>query len=59
MVANAAINEVHATVEIFSSVVISSPVVSRFYSSPVISVGGKSISSINPEIFVGGTKAIA
>jgi hypothetical protein len=59
MTAGAVINEVCTTVEVFNSVVILSPVVSRFYSSPVISVGGKSISSVNPEILAGGTRAIA
>lgn len=57
MTAGAVINETYTTVENFSSVVVQSPVVSRFRSSPVISVGGKSISSINPEFLVGGIKA--
>ena len=59
MTAGAVINEVHITVETPSSVVIMSPVVSRFYSSPVISVGGKSISSINPDFKVRRLEAIA
>ena len=59
MAAQAVINEVYTTVEVFNSVVILSPVVSRFYSSPVISIGGNSISSINPEVLVGGNRATA
>jgi hypothetical protein len=38
-------------------VVILSPVVSHFSLAPVISVGGKSISSINPESFRIGVRA--
>jgi hypothetical protein len=38
-------------------VVISSPVVSRFSLAPVISVGGQSISAINPESFRIGVRA--
>lgn len=58
MVAGATINEIKLTVDAFS-VVISAPVVSRFTLAPVISVGGHSISSINPQIFLGGIRAIA
>lgn len=59
MTAGAVINESRTTVEVVSNTVICAPVVSRFYSTPVISVGGKSISSINPEFFKGGIKATA
>jgi hypothetical protein len=38
-------------------VVISSPVISRFSLAPVISVGGTSISSVNPESFRIGVRA--
>ena len=47
------------TVEIISNIVIASPVVSCFSLAPVISVGGNSISSINPEYFRIGEKALA
>jgi hypothetical protein len=56
MGAQSSINEVKTTVDNIS-VVISSPVVSRFSLAPVISVGGHSISSINPEILVRRLKA--
>lgn len=59
MGAQASINEVKTTVEVISNVVISSPVVSRFTLAPVISIGGHSISSINPELLVRRLKAIA
>jgi len=58
MGAQSSINEVKTTVDNIS-VVISSPVVSRFSLAPVISVGGHSISSINPEVLVRRLKAIA
>ncbi len=58
MGAQSSINEVKTTVDNIS-VVISSPVVSRFSLAPVISVGGHSISSINPEILFRRLKAIA
>lgn len=57
MLAGASINEVQTTVEAF--VIIVAPVVSRFYSSPVLSVGGTSISSIQPETLLRREKAIA
>jgi len=41
------------------SVEIISPVVVNFALAPVISVGGNSISAVNPEIFVGGELAVA
>jgi hypothetical protein len=41
------------------SVEIVSPVVVSFSLAPVISVGGNSISAVNPEIFVGGQLAVA
>ena len=56
-VAKAIVNEIKTIVEIV--VKTSSPVVSRFYSCPVISIGGTSISSINPEFSIGGVKAAA
>lgn len=57
MLAGASINEVQTTVEAFVTIV--APVVSRFYSSPVISIGGTSISSIQPETLLRREKAIA
>lgn len=48
LTASAVLVESRPTVETFD-VVILSPVVSRFTLAPVISVGGNSISSINPE----------
>lgn len=59
LVAAATIVESKLTVETFSDVVILSPVVSRFTLAPVISVGGNSISSINPEFFKTGVMAVA
>lgn len=59
LVAAATLVESRAIVEIISDCVIVSPVVSRFSFTPVISVGGNSISSINPEILKRRTKAIA
>ena len=47
------------TVETVHDVVIMSPVVSRFSLAPVISVGGHSISTITPENFRIGAKAVA
>lgn len=58
MTAGAVMKEIKLTVDAFS-VVISAPVVSRFSLAPVISVGGNSISSINPQIFKLGVKATA
>lgn len=48
LMAKAILVESRLAVEAFD-VVIMSPVVSRFTLAPVISVGGNSISSINPE----------
>ncbi len=59
MTANAVILEVETTVELISDIQIIAPVVSRFYSCPVISVGGTSISSITPDTLELGDKAIA
>jgi hypothetical protein len=59
MTAGAVMNESKITVELISGVVISAPVISRFSLTPVISVGGNSISSINPEFTRGGIKATA
>ena len=59
LTAGAVILESIAVVETFSDVVILSPIVSRFTLAPVISVGGNSISSINPENFKVGVKATA
>ena len=57
--AGAAIMESKTIVEIISDCVIFSPVVSRFSLAPVISVGGHSISSINPQFLKETTKAVA
>lgn len=46
-------------VETCLDVVIMSPIVSRFSLAPVISVGGNSISAINPEFFKKETMAVA
>jgi hypothetical protein len=59
MTAGAVMNESKTTVMVVSDIVICAPVVSRFSLTPVISVGGKSISSINPEFSKGGIKATA
>lgn len=50
-----------ATVETVKvhSVEIIAPVVTRFSLTPVISVGGNSISAVNPEVKVGGQLAVA
>jgi hypothetical protein len=50
-----------ATVETVKvhSVEIIAPVVTRFSLTPVISVGGNSISSINPELVLVGGQAVA
>ncbi len=49
--------ETKITVELISGVVISAPVISRFSLTPVISVGGTSISSITPTKSLIGVKA--
>jgi hypothetical protein len=59
LMAGCHIVESKVTVETILDVVILSPVVSRFSLAPVISVGGTSISSITPETFRIGDKAIA
>lgn len=59
LTAGAAAVEVQLTVETVTHAVISSPVVSRFSLAPVISVGGNSISAINPEFNFIGDKALA
>ena len=51
--------EVQLTVETVTHAVIASPVVSRFTLAPVISVGGNSISAVNPEFNLTGDKALA
>lgn len=56
-VASAVMHEVQTTVELLSGVVISAPVVTRFSLTPVISVGGNSISSVTPTKFLIGVKA--
>ena len=43
--------------EIISNCVIVSPTVSRFSLAPVISIGGNSISAVNPESFRIGVRA--
>lgn len=55
--AGAVMHEVHTTVEAFSGVIISAPVVTRFSLAPVISVGGNSISSVTPTKSLLGAKA--
>jgi hypothetical protein len=55
--AGAVMHEVHTTVELLSGVIILAPVVTRFSLTPVISVGGTSISSITPVNELIGVKA--
>ncbi len=55
--AGAVMHEVHTTVELLSGVVIFAPVVTRFSLTPVISIGGNSISSITPTKELIGVKA--
>jgi hypothetical protein len=55
--AGAVMHEVHTTVEILSGVLIFAPVVTRFSLTPVISIGGNSISSITPTKELIGVKA--
>jgi len=59
LMAGCHIVESKLTVETVLDVVILSPVVSRFSLAPVISVGGNSISSINPEAFKKEILAVA
>jgi len=59
LAAAAAMVDSTQSVETAYDVVILSPVVSRFSLAPVISVGGTSISSITPETFRIGEKAVA
>ncbi len=58
-VAQVTANEVQTVVEIITVAALDTPTVSRPYSCPVISIGGTSISSINPEFVVGVIKAVA
>jgi len=55
--AGAVMHEVNTTVAAFSGVVILAPVVTRFSLTPVISIGGNSISSVTPTKFLIGVKA--
>jgi hypothetical protein len=58
--AGAVIVESKTVVELVSSdVVIVAPTVSRFSLAPVISVGGNSISAVNPQVFKKETMAVA
>ncbi len=59
LTAGAEVVEAIAVVENISDCVIVSPIVSRFSLTPVISVGGNSISSVNPESFRIGVRAAA
>lgn len=59
LTAGAVMVESKAVVESISNIVIIAPTVSRFSLAPVISVGGKSISSINPEAFKKESMAVA
>lgn len=49
--------ESNTVFEIISNCVIVSPTVSRFSLAPVISIGGNSISAVNPESFRIGVRA--
>jgi hypothetical protein len=51
--------ESRVTVETIFDIVIMSQVLSRFSLAPVLSVGGNSISSINPELLKRREKAVA
>jgi len=55
--AGAVMVETKITVELISGVVIAAPVISRFSLTPVISIGGTSISSITPTKSLIGVKA--
>lgn len=57
--AGAVMVESKAVVESISNVVIIAPTVSRFSLAPVISIGGNSISSINPQAFKKEILAVA
>lgn len=59
LTAGAVIVESKATVETIIDTLILSPVVSRFSLAPVISIGGNSISAINPELLKRREKAVA
>lgn len=59
LTAAAVMVESKAVVELTSNIVIIAPTVSRFSLAPVISVGGTSISSINPEFLKRRTMAVA
>jgi len=59
LTAGAEIVESKVTVETIFDIVIMSPVLSRFSLAPVLSVGGNSISSINPELLKRREKAVA
>lgn len=60
LTAGAVMVESKAVVELVSrDVVIFAPTVSRFSLTPVPSVGGNSISAINPEFFKTGVMAVA
>lgn len=57
-IANATAVEIKTVVEI-TVANSDAPTVSRLYFYPVISIGGTSISSINPEFSIGGIRAAA
>jgi len=59
LTAGAVMVESKTVVELVSNVVIIAPTVSRFSLAPVISIGGNSISSINPEFSKRRTMAVA
>jgi hypothetical protein len=59
LTAGAVMVESKTVVEFVSNVVIIAPTVSRFSLAPVISVGGNSISAINPVFLKRREKAIA
>jgi hypothetical protein len=59
LTAGAVMVESKTVVEHASNVVIIAPTVSRFSLAPVISIGGQSISAINPQVFGKVLQAIA
>jgi hypothetical protein len=59
LTAGAVMVESKTVVELVSNVVIIAPTVSRFSLAPVLSIGGNSISSINPQTFNRGVLATA
>jgi hypothetical protein len=59
LTAGAVIVESKVTVETIIDTLILSPVVSRFSLAPVLSIGGNSISAINPELLKRREKAVA